>query len=93
VLIDELPPAVRDNVLAYVGCIAGAWPLGDYLRELLAAGFTGLSLPSVTSAAMMVEGLDGATASGDGGAPLDPADVSAAGRALVSAVFAAQKPR
>jgi SAM-dependent methyltransferase len=39
VLLEELPETVRKNVLAYVGCIAGAEMKGEYLKMIEAAGF------------------------------------------------------
>lgn len=36
----ELPPEVSSDVLAYVGCIAGAILIDDYRRGLLEAGFS-----------------------------------------------------
>lgn len=38
-LKQPLPPEVSDNLLAYIGCIAGAIPIDDYRRKLAAAGF------------------------------------------------------
>lgn len=35
-----LPPDLGADLLAYVGCIAGAVPIDDYLRDLAAAGFS-----------------------------------------------------
>ena len=35
----ELPPELGDDLMAYVGCIAGAVLIDDYRRDLLAAGF------------------------------------------------------
>jgi hypothetical protein len=35
----DLPPELGDNLMAYVGCIAGAILLDDYRRGLLDAGF------------------------------------------------------
>jgi len=35
-----LPPEVADDVMAYVGCIAGAVLIDDYLADLKAAGFS-----------------------------------------------------
>ena len=35
----ELPPALGDDLMAYVGCIAGAIPIEDYRRGLVEAGF------------------------------------------------------
>jgi len=39
VLTAPLPAAVRDNLAAYVGCLAGASLLDDYLDAIRAAGF------------------------------------------------------
>ena len=38
VLFDELPDAVRDDVEAYIGCIAGAERAGDYLHHAMRSG-------------------------------------------------------
>lgn len=35
----ELPPELGDDLMAYVGCIAGAIPIDDYRRGLIEAGF------------------------------------------------------
>ena len=34
-----LPPEISENLLAYVGCVAGAIPVEEYRRGLLEAGF------------------------------------------------------
>src|SRR5262245_43985900 len=45
VVVDgDLPPAVRADMEAYVGCVAGALEKSDYLRRLTAAGFTAASI-------------------------------------------------
>jgi SAM-dependent methyltransferase len=44
VLTRELPPSVADNIAAYVGCVAGAPLLDDYLGYLHDAGFEGVEL-------------------------------------------------
>ena len=90
VLLAPLPTSVQSSVEAYVGCIAGASPIGEYAARLFEVGLVDVSIPRVTNAALMVEGLDGVGAQGEGGLP--PADVAAAGRAIVSAVFHARKP-
>ena len=38
-LKQELPPELGDDLMAYVGCIAGAIPIEDYRRGLIEAGF------------------------------------------------------
>ena len=35
----ELPPELGDDLMAYVGCIAGAIPIEEYRRGLIEAGF------------------------------------------------------
>ena len=39
VLLKELPEKVKSNVLAYVGCVAGADLKKDYLGKIKLAGF------------------------------------------------------
>ena len=84
VLLGPLPEAVKADVEAYVGCIAGASPLGEYPALLLAAGLDDVTIPRLARAGSMVEGVGGGT--------LASADVGEAARVLVSAVFHARKP-
>ncbi len=44
VIEGDLPAAVRSDMEAFVGCVAGALERGDYLRRLTAAGFTETSI-------------------------------------------------
>jgi SAM-dependent methyltransferase len=92
VLVDELPDSVRQDILAYVGCVAGAWPIGAYLTQLFDAGLGEVALTRVTPAGVMVEGLDGAAATDGKLGGLPAADVARAARAVVSATFTARKP-
>jgi SAM-dependent methyltransferase len=96
VLAGPLPDSVRKSVEAYVGCVAGASPVGDYVAELFAAGFHEVSVPRITSAAAMVEGLgsgaEGGGCCGQVSQQIPAGDLAAAGRAIVSATFFAQKP-
>ncbi len=39
VLLKELPPRIKESVLAYVGCVAGADTKEEYLRKIKQAGF------------------------------------------------------
>jgi arsenite methyltransferase len=43
-LKQPLPPEMGENLLAYVGCIAGAIPIEVYRKELLAAGFAAVEV-------------------------------------------------
>jgi len=47
VLLAELPEAIRDDVNAYVGCIAGASLLSDYVRMVFDAGLVDVSIPEI----------------------------------------------
>jgi SAM-dependent methyltransferase len=40
----SLPPEVGNDLMAYVGCIAGAIPISDYQSGLAAAGFSGVQV-------------------------------------------------
>ena len=48
VLDGELPEAVRNDVLAYVGCIAGAMQRADYFAAVKSAGFSNIEVLSDT---------------------------------------------
>jgi arsenite methyltransferase len=39
-----LPPEVGQDLLAYVGCVAGAIPVGEYVAGLKAVGFSGVQV-------------------------------------------------
>ena len=47
VLLQELPEELKNDVAAYVGCIAGANYLHEYVRRLLQTGFQKLSIPEI----------------------------------------------
>jgi SAM-dependent methyltransferase len=47
VLLKSLPAELAHEISAYVGCIAGASLLTDYLRMALAAGLHELSIPTI----------------------------------------------
>ncbi len=47
VLLAELPPEVANDVAAYVGCVAGASPIADYVRFAVDAGLNELSIPQI----------------------------------------------
>jgi arsenite methyltransferase len=60
VLLKELPAKIAANVSAYVGCVAGARLLTDYVRMAVEAGFAELSVPQIVPFAKIVAayGLD-----------------------------------
>ena len=47
VLLQQLPADVAKSVSAYVGCIAGASLINDYVRMALDAGLTDLAIPQI----------------------------------------------
>jgi SAM-dependent methyltransferase len=47
VLLQQLPDAVAHDVSAYVGCIAGASQMGDYVRYIFEAGLKDLTIPQI----------------------------------------------
>lgn len=47
VLLAELPKAIAEDVNAYVGCIAGASHLGEYLRYAISAGLQEMNIPHI----------------------------------------------
>jgi len=52
VLKRELPPAVLQSVIAYVGCVAGASLMEDYFAAIEAAGFTDVKVIGEASLGM-----------------------------------------
>jgi arsenite methyltransferase len=54
VLLRDLPPDVAKNVNAYVGCVAGASLLTDYIRMALEAGLQELNLPQIVPASKLL---------------------------------------
>ena len=64
VLLAPLPEVVARDVNAYVGCVAGASLLGDYLRTATDAGLADLSIPAITPGTALLAAY---TASGTSG--------------------------
>lgn len=54
VLLKELPPEVANSVNAYVGCVAGASLLTDYIRMLLEAALAEINLPEIVPASKIL---------------------------------------
>ncbi len=57
VLLRPLPAAIASDLQSYVGCVAGASLLSDYLAMALAAGFTELSVPQITDGRALASSL------------------------------------
>jgi arsenite methyltransferase len=54
VLLKELPEKVAKDVSAYVGCVAGASLLTDYVRIALEAGLAELTIPQIVPAGKLL---------------------------------------
>jgi SAM-dependent methyltransferase len=91
VLLRPLPPAVADSVAAYVGCIAGASLLSEYIALLADAGLSDISVPQLTTGASLLEAMAPAVLA-EGHGKMSAEDVRQASSAVVSAKFHGRKP-
>jgi SAM-dependent methyltransferase len=57
VLLSDLPDQIKHDVSAYVGCVAGASYLHDYVRFALEAGLTSLSIPEIAYGGKLAKAL------------------------------------
>jgi arsenite methyltransferase len=55
VLLADLPTAIANDVAAYVGCVAGASKIEDYILLAVDAGLTGLSIPQIAHGSSLVD--------------------------------------
>jgi arsenite methyltransferase len=63
VLLKPLPEGIANDINAYVGCVAGANLLGDYLGFALAAGFRELAAPQITDGQSLASALSAGSSS------------------------------
>ncbi len=88
VLLRPLEEAVKSNVEAYVGCVAGASMLSEYVALAAEAGFTELAAPQIMGGAALLCALaPGATPAG-----LTAEQVKRAAAAVASVRFHGAKP-
>ena len=94
VLLRPLPAAIAGDVQSYVGCVAGASLLSDYLEMALQAGFTELSLPQITEGRSLAAALVPSDSSALAGlvARHSRETLDHAVRAVVSAKLHGRKP-
>lgn len=90
VLLRPLPAAVAESVAAYVGCIAGASQLSEYLALLADAGLSDIAVPQITTGASLLEAMAPALLA-EGSGSMSAADVRSASSAVVSAKFHGRK--
>lgn len=55
VLLEELPEKIKQDVAAYVGCLAGASSMGEYVKMALDAGLKGLRILEVQHGSKLAE--------------------------------------
>lgn len=87
VLLQELPKDIANSVSAYVGCIAGASLMTDYVLMALAAGLTDLSIPQIAHGKKLAD----AVAPSSGCCGSDPI-AEAAANAVASIKLHGRKP-
>lgn len=77
VLLADLPEQVKNDVSAYVGCISGASPMGEYVRMALEAGLTALTIPEIIYGSKLSAVLAGETSGCCGSDPVATVAASA----------------
>ncbi len=87
VLLKELPPEVAKSVAAYVGCIAGASLMTDYVRLAIEAGLSDLAIPQITLGKKLAEAIAPGSCCGS-----DPI-AEAAANAIASIKLHGRKPQ
>lgn len=86
----DLPDAVRRDMEAYVGCVAGALEKGDYLRRLAAVGFVEASIQPTRR--YTFADLDGTTCCSSEVAALPAEEKADLDGRIMGAFIRAQKP-
>ena len=85
-----LPDAIRADMEAYVGCVAGALEVGDYTRRLASAGFTDISIEPTRR--YLFADLEATTCSTDAVAALPAEEKAALDGRIMGAFIRASKP-
>jgi arsenite methyltransferase len=86
----DLPAAVRRDMESYVGCVAGALELGDYLARLARAGFVDGAVEPTRR--YMFSDLEGSACCADAITLLPPEDKAALDGRIMGAFIRAVKP-
>ena len=87
----ELPPAVRADMEAYVGCVAGALETGEYRAKLAGAGFTDVSIEPTRR--YLFSDLEGSACCADSIAALPISERTALDGRIMGAFVRAVKPK
>jgi len=86
----DIPDAVREDMEAYVGCVAGALEVGDYTQRLEAAGFTNVGIEPTRR--YRFSDLEGTTCTSAAVAALSAEEKSALDGRIMGAFIRASKP-
>lgn len=86
----HLPAAVRADMEAYVGCVAGALEKGDYIDRLTRAGFTSASVEPTRR--YMFSDLEGSCCSADAITALSDAEKQSLDGRIMGAFIRATRP-
>lgn len=91
--LGPLPAAITQSLAAWVGCLAGAWPVGEWSRHLAALGFADVQVVVVRTFGRADIGLlDGTSLGSSPLAGLTDADLAAAEGQIASIHVTARKP-
>jgi len=92
VLTGDLPGPVRESAAAYVGCVAGALLVDDYMDAISNAGFADVTIVDETN--YPVDGFlnDPTIREATAGAGMTDEDVKKAGDVVLSVKVSAVKP-
>ena len=87
----DLPAAVRADMESYVGCVAGALEVGDYLRRLTAAGFMEAGIEPTRH--YLFSDLEGSACCADSITALPEGEKAALDGRIMGAFIRAAKPK
>lgn len=91
VVVDgEIPAAIRSDMEAYVGCVAGALERSDYIRRLLAAGFADAAIEPTRR--YLISDLEGSCCSSAGTEALSASERENVDGKIMGAFIRASKP-
>lgn len=84
-----LPEEIKQDLSAWAGCVAGAWPADQYIHTIGAAGFEDIELSPVYMSDEMTDEAARSIGLGDRMLGIDPQELA---RAVYSAKIRARKP-
>ena len=91
VLLEELPPRLRESMELYAGCVAGAMTKKEYLQAIEEAGFRNVKVLSEKHAAEMLDPADLAGDCCGGARSLSEEELRLLARAVVSLQVRAER--